>query len=285
MQRLGSVIVGPRASETAIQDAWAIALQLPAGSVVSGVTALALRCDPQCNSILALTAQTGVALPYLAVIPSERRCTIPSVRIIRRDRIASGGPRHWSNLPICSALNALGDLMSILPREQARNLVDHALNQRWCDESALEKLARERSGRGRRGAAQLRAMASSARDGTHSAAERRLASLLRRHHIEGWITNHTIRSGRNGRRAVLDFAWPSLRLAVEVDGRAFHVGRASFESDRSRQNAVVLSGWLVLRFTWEQITRAPNRVVAEIRAGRGDARSATRSLEATLRSA
>jgi very-short-patch-repair endonuclease len=53
------------------------------------------------------------------------------------------------------------------------------------------------------------------------------------------------------------------RLVIEVDGRHFH-GEARSESDRWRQNALVLDGWRVLRFTWTMLERYPDRVVAAI---------------------
>jgi very-short-patch-repair endonuclease len=37
-----------------------------------------------------------------------------------------------------------------------------------------------------------------------------------------------------------------------------------FESDRRRQNALVLEGWLVLRFTWRMLTEQPDLVVRSI---------------------
>jgi very-short-patch-repair endonuclease len=63
----------------------------------------------------------------------------------------------------------------------------------------------------------------------------------------------------------VDFAWPAQRLIVEVDGYAFHGGPAAFERDRARDAALALAGWRVLRFTWHQITREPERVAAVIR--------------------
>jgi hypothetical protein len=39
-----------------------------------------------------------------------------------------------------------------------------------------------------------------------------------------------------------------------------------FAQDRVRQNALVLAGWTVLRFTWHDLMSRPQAVVAEIRA-------------------
>jgi Protein of unknown function (DUF559) len=63
----------------------------------------------------------------------------------------------------------------------------------------------------------------------------------------------------------LDFAWPDFMLLVEIDGREFHIGRDPFQRDRTRQNALVRGGWIVLRFTVEDIRQRPARVIAEIR--------------------
>lgn len=69
-----------------------------------------------------------------------------------------------------------------------------------------------------------------------------------------------------GRRYRIDLAYPDVRLAIELDGFAVHGRRSSFEDDRRRQNDLVLLGWRVLRFTWRQLCREPDRIVEQIRA-------------------
>ena len=68
----------------------------------------------------------------------------------------------------------------------------------------------------------------------------------------------------------VDFAWPSRRLVVEVDGFAFHADRRSYRRDRRRQNALELAGWLVLRFSWEDVLTNPSYVTESVRAALGD---------------
>ena len=48
----------------------------------------------------------------------------------------------------------------------------------------------------------------------------------------------------------------------EVDGFAFHTDPETFERDRRKQNALVLAGYQVLRFTWLDLTEYPERVLA-----------------------
>lgn len=56
-----------------------------------------------------------------------------------------------------------------------------------------------------------------------------------------------------GRKFRLDFAWPSHKLAVEVDGgtwtRGRHVRGRGYENDCIKHNEAQLLGWRVLRFT------------------------------------
>ncbi len=64
----------------------------------------------------------------------------------------------------------------------------------------------------------------------------------------------------------IDLAFPASRLAVEVDGWAWHVDAARFRADRRKGNAITRAGWDLLRFTWHDLTHRPDYVVAEIRA-------------------
>ncbi|HEY5785753.1 MAG TPA: DUF559 domain-containing protein [Microlunatus sp.] len=94
-----------------------------------------------------------------------------------------------------------------------------------------------------------------------SAAERLLHRLLREAGIEGWRGNVELTVA--GSTYVVDVLFRGERLVIEVDGRHFH-GEARFESDRWRQNALVLDGWRVLRATWTMLERYPERVVETV---------------------
>jgi very-short-patch-repair endonuclease len=54
------------------------------------------------------------------------------------------------------------------------------------------------------------------------------------------------------------------RVALEIDGRLHETDRGLFESDRWRQNHLVLDGWLVLRCTWSMLTQHPDLVVQTV---------------------
>ena len=96
-----------------------------------------------------------------------------------------------------------------------------------------------------------------------SEAERELHDLLDAAGITGWSANFPIRE--DGRTLHPDVAFRACRLIVEVDGYRFHSDREIFETDRERQNLLVLNGWRVIRLTWRMITERPTWVIGLIR--------------------
>jgi very-short-patch-repair endonuclease len=67
-------------------------------------------------------------------------------------------------------------------------------------------------------------------------------------------------------RYVIDFAWPEHRVLVETDDWGTHGRRAAFEDDRARDADLVSQGWVILRFTWRQLTETPHLVTARLAA-------------------
>lgn len=67
--------------------------------------------------------------------------------------------------------------------------------------------------------------------------------------------------------AEVDLAYPDLKIAIELDG-SVHREKEVWERDLPRQNDLVLSGWIVLRFSWDRYVMRPESVVAEVRAAR-----------------
>lgn len=136
-------------------------------------------------------------------------------------------------------------------------LMDNAL-QRHVDLNSLWH-AHLRN-KGRTGAPRSRRLLQAAADGSRSVAERLLIKILKDAGITGWRANYRV-AGYH-----VDVGFPGPRVALEVDGMAFHIGADVFQIDRERQNAIVLAGWQVLRFTWLDLTEYPERVAAVIRA-------------------
>jgi hypothetical protein len=100
---------------------------------------------------------------------------------------------------------------------------------------------------------------------------RRLAnpfeSVLRAIAIEaglGVVPQYAIRSG-----ALLlhpDLADPLRGIAIEADSWGWHADKVTHDRDSVRYNALIVAGWVVLRFTWSQVMQSPAYVSATLRA-------------------
>ncbi|KUI46572.1 hypothetical protein AU198_03010 [Mycobacterium sp. GA-1199] len=122
--------------------------------------------------------------------------------------------------------------------------------------------------KGRHGSPAARRLLRAAEDGARSEAERLLVKLLRDAGFSGWRTNYPLGGYR------VDVAFVVEKVAIEVDGWAFHTDSEVFQTDRNRQNVIALLGWKVLRFTWLDLTAYPKRVIAEVAAATGQQPSA-----------
>ncbi|MCM0620185.1 endonuclease domain-containing protein [Nocardioides bruguierae] len=55
------------------------------------------------------------------------------------------------------------------------------------------------------------------------------------------------------------------RIVAEADSFSWHGGRADLVRDAARYNALVVHGWTVLRFSWEEVMLHPRRVEQTLR--------------------
>lgn len=115
---------------------------------------------------------------------------------------------------------------------------------------------------GRVGNLDRRSLLLDSRDEPWSAAERLCHRLLREARVHGWKANWPV--DVRGSRYYLDVAFPRLKVVLEIDGRLHEDEPDLFESDRWRQNALVLEGWTVLRFTWRMLQEHPDQVLAAV---------------------
>ena len=63
----------------------------------------------------------------------------------------------------------------------------------------------------------------------------------------------------------IDFAWPHVCVGCECDSRRWHTRVSDFQRDRERDNLSLIHGWRIFRFTWEDFTKRPDLVIAQLR--------------------
>lgn len=185
-------------------------------------------------------------------------------------RLADLVPRDLVTVDSIRSTNATRtvlDLAASLTDGELRSMIDRARRLHLIHPEPLIARFLSHGRQGRPGTARARRVLGQV-DGDlallESDLESALLAAIERGGLPAPSPQHPVSVGGSEYR--IDFAYPQERVAIEGDGFAFHSGREVFEQDRTRQNALVLAGWTVLRFTWRQICRHPEDVVAQIEA-------------------
>ena len=198
-----------------------------------------------------LWSMDGVEDEIVEVTSSLRRRPPPGVIV---HRAPSGGNKYtvrYKGFIVTDPTSTLIDLASVVGAKTLEKALDSALRQRRTFPSLILSRLDELGARGRKGTALLRKLAEERAAGakpTESPLEVEAETFLtangfappKRQH---WVTGH------NGERRRLDFAWPDLRVGIEVDGHQWHEGFRALESDVARGNFYVELDWKVLRLT------------------------------------
>jgi hypothetical protein len=117
------------------------------------------------------------------------------------------------------------------------------------------------------GLASLRELLSDARAGSHSHLELLGLRALLAAGLPRPLLQYEIPLGFGSIH--VDAAWPEVRLAVEFDGAAYHAGRDDWQRDLRRDAALAALGWVVLRFSYADVTERPSGCGAQVAAAYG----------------
>jgi very-short-patch-repair endonuclease len=216
----------------------------------------------------AAAALWGLDVPAatVEVTVTRPRCPRPKGTILHRS--SDLGAEHCTvrfGIPVTNPLRTLLDLGAVLPAWLVNEAMDSALAKRLVTLPALEVVVTTHSRRGRRGVGVLRRLLEDRLDANpDSVLESKMMRLCRRYDLPLPKFQYVIRHGKVF-VAKVDFAYPELRLAIEVDGYEKHSSLKAFQHDRNRQNDLVELGWTILRFTWDDVVHRPEKVANRIR--------------------
>lgn len=184
-------------------------------------------------------------------VPVDRRLRSTSGYAVRTRRRALDP----ADVDEVEGLAVTGKALSVLEVADAK-IMDRALQR---EDVTLDDLsaALDRNVNAK-GIGAARAIFSVAAGNTESEAERLFVALLDLHGIPGWHPQLGFRGW------AIDFAFPEFKLAVEINGWAFHRSRARWQSDQNKANALTVAGWSVLNFSWHHLTDDPEGVITTL---------------------
>ena len=164
----------------------------------------------------------------------------------------------------------LVDLGAVLAAADVARCLDRALGRNLVTIDSVETARKAVARQGRRGAGVIRRVLAPHLDCEPVAGvfEARMARLLATQGLPLAVPEYEVWSAGGEFVARVDFAYPELKLAIEVDGFAAHSTVDAFRRDRVRQNALVAAGWTVLRFTWPEVDACAPQVGQTIRSAR-----------------
>lgn len=193
--------------------------------------------------------------PVEISVPRRQSLTLSGVVVHRtRDEMRIHTRR---GIPVTTPMRVIADLGAVVKPSVVETVLDRAEIAKLITVAAVEWELALLARPGRRGAGALhqvldrRALLEEPPDGM---LEPRFARLTKLAGIPMPEFQHPVGRYR------IDFAYPHLLLAIEVDGYGPHAGRRAFQSDRDRQNHLVTHGWTVLRFTWSDVVTRPEYV-------------------------
>lgn len=168
-----------------------------------------------------------------------------------------------AGLPITNPVRTMFDLSSVTEIDQLRGMAQRALAARSVTVEGLAEILEALGRRGRPGTTRFRELLEEVSPGCvapESVLEEKMITLLRASDLPMPALQLSLpwRSPVKGR---VDFAYEDARVVIECDGRRWHTTMEAFETDRRRDNLAQLNGWRVLRFTWNDLTEAPARVL------------------------
>ena len=210
--------------------------------------------------------------PPLIEITTRSSARTCDVAVHRRATWAPGDVMIVDDIRVSTIPRTLLDLASIVPLGPLARVLDAALHRGVALDSISRRLEAT-AVQGRNGTVNLRKLINERADETaavESPLERDFLTLVRDRNLDEpvpqypvFVDGHVV--------ARLDFAYPDLKIGIELDGYAFHSSREAFERDRRRLTELVNDGWHMLVFTGPQVRDHPAWVEQAILKARAQA--------------
>jgi hypothetical protein len=177
----------------------------------------------------------GAGGPIDVVVPFERRPTRRTgIRLHRSRSLLPSNVVRRDGIPVTNPARTLADMRRVSSPSELRSMVRKA-----------EVLG-------------LRTELAPRKEPTRSDLEDLFLEFCERYGFPAPAVNREIAE------IEVDFSWPDLKVAVETDSYQFHRGAQAYENDHERDLDLRAAGYDVVRLTWRQLTRKPDRCAAAV---------------------
>ena len=203
------------------------------------------------------------------IVPENCGRRLAGVAVHRRRRPPIGcDVQTVDGLPVTAPARTIVDLASVVGPHRLRHIVQTQVGKERPTRDELIACFDSVARQGVNGIGPLRRLLVELfgdRSVSGSVLEVAVADLLEAGGISGFVPQYRP-PWYDGRRGIVDFAHPELRIIVEADGRRWHRRDQEMAEDRRRDRVAASHGWLTLRVTWAEVTKRPAATTHELRA-------------------
>ena len=170
---------------------------------------------------------------------------------------------------VTNVARTLADLSPELSRPRLDALIDHAVQERLVTMTQLRAVLDRLLRPGKLGLEPLTDLVADRLPGDaveQTRLERELTWVVRLAGLTDGVAQFPAPGRPGDPTGFVDRAWPELRWIVEADGRRWHERQRTMRSDRARDRAASSLGWLITRFTYDDLVRAAEASADDLRA-------------------
>ncbi len=193
--------------------------------------------------------------------PTQPDVTVPAKRRVTADR-RNGVTLHWRDLspidragPVTSPLRTVLDCARDLPFDEALAVADSALRSGRLSRDGLMTAAETAPSRGRQRCLRVARHADARAANPFESVLRALA-----HDVAGLDLVPQVELDLDVLRCRPDLVDRRRKVVAEAESWEFHGHRSALRKDCRRYTVLALHGWLVLRFSWEDVMFQPRFV-------------------------
>jgi very-short-patch-repair endonuclease len=182
--------------------------------------------------------------PLEIIVPNTRRIALPDV-VVRRRLLSTDEVLEVDGIRCTSVARTLCDIAGIDPLERVRVAFEsvwrNGYSLGWL-QSTAERLTGLRMVGPKR---ILQLVDEARRHGTPAGSALEIAVEQALLAIPGMVRQHEVRRVDGSFVARVDFAVPTLKIAIEAHSRQFHFGPTAESADAEREAALQAEGWIV----------------------------------------
>jgi predicted transcriptional regulator of viral defense system len=173
-----------------------------------------------------------------------------------------------NGMRVTSVARTLFDVGGVIGHRRVVSALENALDRKLVNMDAMSEVTLRLFHRRRPGSREIRSALLARSDWTsalQSDLEVRVLAAIRRAGVPMPVVQYEL-SFEDGHIVRFDFAWPHIRVALEVDHSFWHVGSEESRKDKQRDRKVATLSWQTLRITEDDVRVGLDGVMLDLAA-------------------